>query len=98
MRKVCFLVVVCGLALGALWVYSPAQGGPGMNARHPHIHQAMRKLRAARADLAKAPPIFQGHRKNAMALIDKAIGELQIALKVAPRGHHPHHHHHATAR
>ncbi len=85
MRKLLPLVVVCGVALVALWAYSPAEGGPGKG-RHPHIRQALRKLHGAKADLMKAPPIFQGHRRAAIGLIDQAIGQLKIALQVAPKG------------
>jgi hypothetical protein len=85
MRKLLALVVVCGVALVALWAYSPAEGGPGKG-RHPHIHHALKKLHGARADLMKAPAVFQGHRRAAIGYINQAIGELQTALKVAPKG------------
>jgi hypothetical protein len=82
MRRLLALVAGCGLILGGLWVYSPAEGAKGGKRGHPHIHHAMKRLRNARADLMKAPPVFQGHRRAAIGLIDQALGQLQIALKV----------------
>jgi hypothetical protein len=86
MRKLLAMVAVCGLILGGLWAYSPAEGAKGGKRGHPHIHHAINKLRNARADLMKAPRIFQGHRSAAIGHINQALGQLQIALKVpAPK-------------
>jgi len=80
MRKLFALVVVCGLALGALWAYSPVEGGPGKE-HHPHIRQALRKLQAAKRDLQTGARDFHGHRKAAVGYIDRAINECHLALK-----------------
>ena len=49
--------------------------------RHPTIRRAMEALRAARNDLEHADHDFGGHRVEAMQAIDRAIEQLQIALR-----------------
>ena len=49
--------------------------------RHPHIHAAIRELREARKELKEADHDFGGHRVEAIEEIDKAIKQLELALK-----------------
>jgi hypothetical protein len=49
--------------------------------RHPNIRRAMEALRAARDDLEHADHDFGGHRVEAIESIDRAIRQLQIALR-----------------
>jgi len=58
-------------------------GGKGERARerHPHIHLAIKDLRAAREELKEADHDFGGHREDAMKAIDVAIAQLEVALK-----------------
>ncbi|HTS89959.1 MAG TPA: hypothetical protein VMG41_15800 [Gemmatimonadales bacterium] len=48
---------------------------------HPEIRAAIRALKNAREHLQKAAHDFGGHRVDAIAAIDKAIEQLNIALK-----------------
>jgi hypothetical protein len=81
MRKLWTAVVVSGLTLGGLgiWAFSPAEGGPAKE-RHPHIHRALNKLRAAKKDLQTGAHDFGGHRVAAIKDIDRAIAQLEKAL------------------
>jgi hypothetical protein len=49
--------------------------------RHPSIRRAIDALRAARNDLEHADHDFGGHRVEAMQAIDRAIDQLQVALR-----------------
>jgi hypothetical protein len=49
--------------------------------RHPNIRRAIEALRAARIDLERADHDFGGHRVEAMQSIDRAIGQLELALR-----------------
>jgi len=49
--------------------------------RHPHIHRALRELREARRELKNADHDFGGHRAEALEAIDRAIRQLERALK-----------------
>jgi len=49
--------------------------------RHPEIHRALRKLRAAKEDLEKAAHDYAGHRVAAIQAIDQGIKELEAALQ-----------------
>ncbi len=51
------------------------------NERHPAIHAAIRKLRAAKEDLEKAAHDYGGHRSKAIQAIDVALKELEEALR-----------------
>lgn len=48
--------------------------------RHPQIHKALRKLRAAKQDLEKAASDYGGHKAAAIQAINQAIGDLEAAL------------------
>ena len=48
--------------------------------RHPELHKAMRKLRAAKQDLEKATKDYGGHKAKAIEAIDKALEELKAAV------------------
>ena len=50
--------------------------------RHPHIHRAIRELRAARKALKEADHDFKGHREDAIKACDNAIVQLELCLKV----------------
>jgi hypothetical protein len=86
MRKLWAGVVLSGLTLGGLgvWTFSPAEGME-KNERHPHIHRALGKLRAARKDLQTAAHDYGGHRVAAIKDIDRAIAQLEKALKYDQR-------------
>lgn len=55
-------------------------------ADQPHMQTALAQLRSARAELQKATADKAGHRKNAMALVDKAIAEVEIGEAAARPG------------
>ena len=67
---------LCGLAS---W-YASAQ-----EPMHPHyhLHHALWELRDARKELKEAAHDFGGHRVKALAAVDAAIKQLDIALKNA---------------
>ena len=70
-------------ALLALAVNTPvlAEG----RERHPNIRRALNALRAAREDLEHADHDFGGHRVEAMEAIDRAMQQLEIALRFDAR-------------
>ena len=45
---------------------------------HPHIHEALEAMRAARHHLETAAHDFDGHRKKSMEHLDQAIREAEI--------------------
>ena len=49
--------------------------------KHPMIHAAINKLRAAKAELEKAAHDYGGHRVKAIEAIDRALEELRDALQ-----------------
>lgn len=49
--------------------------------RHPNIRRAIDALRAARNDLEHADHDFGGHRAEAMQAIDRAIEQLEVAVR-----------------
>ncbi len=53
--------------------------------RHPNIRRAINALRVARNDLEHADHDFGGHRVEAMQSIDRAIEQLEIALRFDAR-------------
>jgi hypothetical protein len=50
---------------------------------HHHLHHALWELRDARKELKNAAHDFGGHRVKALAAVDAAIKQLDIALKNA---------------
>ncbi len=55
-----------------------AQYGPGPGP-FPNLNDAESHLQAAIASLRQAPPIFGGHKVEAVRLIEAAIGEIEAA-------------------
>jgi hypothetical protein len=51
----------------------------------PHIHHALHELREAKHALEKAPHDFGGHRLQAIRDIDRAIHQLEEAIRFAVR-------------
>lgn len=49
--------------------------------KYPHLRHAMRRLREAREQLDAADPIFKGHREQAIDQTDKAIHQIEQAIK-----------------
>jgi hypothetical protein len=45
---------------------------------HPHIHEALQAMRAAKHHLETAAHDFEGHRAKAMEHLDQAIREAEI--------------------
>jgi hypothetical protein len=70
------LVALAGLSMAASTA-ALAEGGE----RHPNIRRAIEALRAARNDLEHADHDFGGHRVEAMRAVDRAIEQLQVALR-----------------
>jgi hypothetical protein len=60
-------------------VVSPAPvAAPAPVPPHPHIHEALEAMRAARGHLQEAKPDFEGHRMKAIEHLDQAIREAEI--------------------
>jgi hypothetical protein len=77
MRRFCsFALVAAGMVCLAFAGTTRAQEKP-----HPRIHHALYELRESKNELKKAAHNFGGHRKAALASVDKAIGQIQKALK-----------------
>lgn len=72
------------LALAGLSMASTAARAEGRE-RHPSIRRAIEALRAARNDLEHADHDFGGHRVEAMQAIDRALEQLQVALRFDSR-------------
>ena len=53
--------------------------------RHPNIRRAINALRSARNDLEHADHDFGGHRVEAMQAIDRAVEQLEVALRFDTR-------------
>jgi hypothetical protein len=60
---------------------TPAPTVPHTHEHHPAIHRAIAALQAAKADMQHANHDFGGHRVAALEECDKAIAQLQEALK-----------------
>ncbi len=59
---------------------------PEHEGRHPEIHKAMKRLEAAKADLQKAAHDYDGHRAQAVQLIDQAEAQLRLGLQDEEQG------------
>ena len=89
--RVLALVLTAGLLLACVGILpvggdvlvpaAQAQEKKEKRERHPHIHAAIRELREARKELKEADHDFGGHRVEAIEAIDKAIKQLELALK-----------------
>lgn len=53
----------------------------GEREKHPELHKALRKLKAAKQDLEKAAHDYNGHKSKAIESINQAIEELKAALE-----------------
>ncbi len=49
-----------------------------MPQEHPHIHEALEAMRAAKGHLEAAVPEYHGHRRKAIEHLDQAIHEAEI--------------------
>jgi hypothetical protein len=80
-----FVLAATGLGLYAGGVIggAPARAEEGATPRerHPHIRAAIRELREAKRELEKADHDFGGHRAEALKASDRAIEQLEKALK-----------------
>jgi len=78
-------VLAGGLLLGSMSLIPGDRGTvaakPPVEERHPHIHRALRELREARIELKEADHDFGGHRKEALEAVDRAIRQLDRALR-----------------
>ena len=53
----------------------------GASQRHPAIARAILALQAAKRDMEQTPHNFGGHKMAAVVACNKAIAELELALK-----------------
>lgn len=74
--SVASVVALAGLSMAA----STAALAEGRE-RHPNLRRAINALRSARNDLEHADHDFGGHRVEAMGSIDRAIEQLEVALR-----------------
>ena len=78
------ILAVC-LSVGGFGLWSGGMAGASAaqekKERHPHIHAALKELKEARRELKEADHDFGGHRVEAIEAIDKAIVQLEKALK-----------------
>lgn len=56
----------------------PATPAAAPPAEHPHIHEALESMRAAKHHLESAEHDFHGHRVRAIEHLDQAIHEAEI--------------------
>lgn len=54
---------------------------PGAMKRHPAMFRAISSLRSAKQDMENTGHDFGGHKKAALEACDKAIDQLELALK-----------------
>jgi hypothetical protein len=82
-------VLAGSVALGGLGAFclsnAPAPAAPAekeaKEERHPHIHKAIHELKEAKKELKEADHDFGGHRVEAIEAIDKAVKQLEEAVK-----------------
>jgi len=72
---------VVGAPLGYIAAVAVAAPKAEEAERHPHIHHAIHELREAKKELKEADHDFKGHREDALKACDKAIEQLELALK-----------------
>jgi hypothetical protein len=68
---VCAAVLLCGFLVGRA------------TAAQPHMQAALDHLRAAKAELQVADPDKGGHRVKAIALVNDAIGQVELGMGYA---------------
>ncbi|MBV9850991.1 MAG: hypothetical protein JO250_15075 [Armatimonadetes bacterium] len=61
-------------------VTTPNNPGKHRGERHPELRRALRNLNQAKNNLQNAAHDFQGHREQALDLVNKAIDQVQQAL------------------
>lgn len=66
------LLLVCLLAIGFI--------AGQLSAAQPKMHDALKHLRAARADLNRATADKGGHRERAIDLVNSAINEVERGI------------------
>lgn len=71
------------IAGGALAAF--ALGCVSSEGGQPNMRAALDHLRAARAELAQAAPRKGGHRDRAIALVDRAIAQVQRGIEFDAR-------------
>jgi hypothetical protein len=80
-----FSVVGLSLMMGTVALApmsAAAQGGAHLGReRHPELRRAMRALQNAKSALQQAAHDFNGHRERALDLTQKAIDEVQQAMR-----------------
>jgi hypothetical protein len=69
------VIFLAGLTLGAAI--------PWALGYEPHMVNALRLLRDARAELVMAIPNKAGHRERAIELVDRAIGQVERGIEVS---------------
>lgn len=74
--KAAMVAGALAMAAGAGFAVGQAQ------ADQPHMQNALSDLRAAKGELEAATPNKGGHRENAIALINQAIGEVRAGIAV----------------
>jgi transcription elongation GreA/GreB family factor len=76
------VVLTGGLLLTGLGLTSQAPAPAAQKEeRHPHIRRAIEELREARRELRESDHDFGGHRKEAIEAVDRAIRQLEEALR-----------------
>lgn len=87
------VTVVLTLAFSAAVLQPRAAAAPAMTAapalpvagvpeEHPHIHEALESMRAAKHHLESAEHDFDGHRLKSIEHLNKAIEEAEICMKM----------------
>jgi hypothetical protein len=51
--------------------------------RYPHMHKALQELRQTRTELKEAAHDYGGHREKALRATDRAIEQIELALRFA---------------
>ncbi|MGA7577098.1 MAG: hypothetical protein ACLQUW_16585 [Desulfobaccales bacterium] len=69
------VIFLAGLTLGA--------AVPWALGYEPHMVNALKLLRDARGELVQATPNKAGHRERAIALVDRAIGQVEKGIAVS---------------
>jgi hypothetical protein len=79
--RIVILTLCLALAGLGFWNAGDPAIGQEKKEKHPHIHAALKELKEARKELKEADHDFGGHRVEAIEAIDKAIVQLEKALK-----------------
>ena len=71
------------LALGSATLFAAAAAAAPHAHPHHHLHHALWELRDAHKEITEAKHDFGGHRQKALAAVDDAIKQIDLALKNA---------------